>query len=293
MGTIESVNKIYDFRFAENTTYRLGGAAKVAYFPENEAEMTSIFEHFSKSEERFVILGKGSNVLASDEFFDGAVISTSKLKGISRVRNELHVMSGTTVAALMNYCINQGVGGLEYLAGIPASLGGLVYMNGGIPSRHIGEDVLFVELFDGKVKKINAQKCQFSNKHSIMCDINCVILKVVLGIYDNSREEIIKKILAVLKNRSGQPKLGNCGCVFKNPPGMSAGQLIDKAGLKGLKRGGARISEKHANFILNDGATANEVYSLISEVKARVFELFGIRLAEEVVYIGEFNDSYS
>ncbi len=293
METIESVNKVYDFRFAENTTYRLGGVAKVAYFPENEAQMTLIYEHFSKSKERFVILGKGSNVLASDEFFDGAVISTLKLKGITRIGNELHVMSGTTVAALMNYCINQGVGGLEYLAGIPASLGGLTHMNGGIPSRHIGDDILFVKLFDGKVKKINAQKCQFSNKHSIMRDINCVILKIVLRIYDNSREEIIKKILAVLKSRRGQPKLGNCGCVFKNPPGTSAGQLIDKAGLKGLKRGGARISEKHANFILNDGASAKEVYSLISEVKARVYELFGIRLEEEVVYIGEFNDSYS
>lgn len=293
MDELQNVCRNYDFRFSENTTYRLGGLAKVAYFPETENEAIAVFDCLNKSGEKYVILGNGSNVLASDKFFDGVVLSTARLKGITVKNNRLTISCGTTVPELMSYCIKNGVGGLEYLAGIPASLGGLVSMNGGVPSRHIGDDVVSVKIFDGIIRELSNANCNFTNKHSIMRDINCIVLSVTVKVCSLTKREIVKNLRSFVKKRGIQPKFGNCGCVFKNPEGLSAGKLIDQAGLKGFSLGGAKVSEKHANFIINDGATADEVFSLIAKVKSRVYDFSGVKLEEEVVYIGEFNDSYS
>lgn len=279
-----------NFRFSDYTTYGLGGTAKAAYFPKTEEEAVLIFKKLRESGEKFVILGGGSNILAADGYFTGAVLCTKFLRGIRENDDGLYCLSGTTVADLLKFCEEKGYGGYEYLAGIPATLGGLALMNGGLPEKHISEDIISVRLFCSNLCEFSNKNCKFGNKHSIMRDINALILGINLSKNAVPREAVKENIKKYLSKRRSQPKGKSCGCVFKNPPNLSAGKLIDEAGLKGVKIGGAEVSSEHANFIINRGGSANDVYRLIQFVKRRVYEFCGVTLEEEVVYIGEFND---
>ncbi len=287
---LQNIQTDYNFRFKNHTTYGLGGSVKAAYFPKTEEEVKAVFDNIKIQNEKFTVLGNGSNILAADNFYNGSVICTKYLSGIKFTDNMIEVESGVTVAELLKFCLKNNVGGFEYLAGIPATIGGLAVMNGGISTRHIGEDIKKVRLYDGKIKEFSNKYCNFGNKHSIMRDINCVVLSVFLSFFAVPREVTEEKIKNILKNRSHLPKGKSCGCVFKNPQEISAGELIEKAGLKGLKCGSAQISSKHANFIINYGNNAFDVYSLIKLVKDNIYKIFGIMLEEEVIYIGEFNE---
>ncbi len=290
MTPIENVEQERNFNFSLHTTYGLGGIAEVAYFPKNFEEVRCVFDYLRRTRKKYVILGGGSNVLASDKFYDGAIISTKNLKHIEVSDGKIICGSGVTVADFLKFCIKSGVGGYEYLAGIPATLGGLTYMNGGVPERHIGDDIINVWVFDGEIRKLAQENCQFGNKYSTMRDINCCILQVQLPFTradgDIVRQNINKRMLS----RGKQPKGRNCGCVFKNAGNLGAGKLIDECGLKGLTYGMAQVSNEHANFIINNGGCAQDVYNLIALVKKAVYEKTHILLEEEVVYIGEFND---
>lgn len=291
---IDNVPKEYDFSFVKNTTYGCGGIAKIAYFPKSIRQAVAVYNYLVHNEIKYIILGNGSNILASDKFFDGAVISTKLLTGVYRTgANTIFCRAGTKVSSLLKYCAVNGFGGLEYLAGIPASLGGLVFMNGEAGGKCVGENVAKVKLFDGKIRNLQNNYCHFGHKYSIMRDINSVILGVELKFVQKSSEAVKESIAQYLENRSCQPKGKSCGCVFKNVGTESAGKIIDEAGLKGLTIGCAKVSDAHANFIINSGARSSDVYALINEVKRRVYEQKGILLEEEVVYIGDFNDTFS
>lgn len=287
---IKDVKSDENFRFSGNTTYGLGGGAKIAYFPANEEEAVAVCKYLKKTCEKYVILGNGSNVLASNRFYDGAVICTKRLQGIQVEGNCLKILGGTTVSQVLNFCVKNGFSGLEYLAGIPASIGGLTLMNGGTNRKHISGDILSVKVFDGKIRELLNKNCNFGNKHSIMSDINALILAVYVGFIREKPEQVENNINYFLDLRKGQPKGKSCGCVFKNPVGLSAGKLIDEAGLKGLKHGFAEVSREHANFIINNGHSSDDVFSLIKTVKKAVYEKCGVLLEEEVIYIGEFNE---
>ena len=287
---INGIKKDENFLFSKHTTYGLGGRAKVAYYPKTEQEAAALFDYLKESGEKFVVLGNGSNVLVADGYFDGAVICTKNLCGINLEEDGINCLSGTTVSQLLKFCIDNNLGGYEYLAGIPATIGGLALMNGGIAARHIGDDILSVKVYDGNYYEFSNEICNFGNKHSIMRDISAMIISIKLSKFAVPREIFQKNINVFLKKRKHLPKGKSCGCAFKNPEGLSAGKLIDNAGLKGLKCGGAEVSFEHANFILNKGGSAADVYKLIQQVKQRVFDYCGIELVEEVIYIGEFND---
>lgn len=272
------------------TTYGLGGKVKRIYFPKTEEEAAAVFKYLNDGGEKFFVLGNGSNVLAADGDIGYTVICTKYLSGIIEKDNSLYCLSGTTVKQLLDFCVQKQIGGFEYLAGIPATVGGLALMNGGIPEKHIAEDIISVSIFDGNFKDLPNEKCKFGNKHSTMCDINAIIVGVNLSKNAVPREAVKENIKKHLLKRRRQPAGKSCGCVFKNPPNQSAGKLIDEAGLKGCKIGGAEVSLKHANFIINRGGTAADVYRLIKLVKRKVFEFCGVLLEEEVIYIGEFND---
>ncbi|MBD5584225.1 MAG: UDP-N-acetylmuramate dehydrogenase [Clostridia bacterium] len=278
-----------DFSFSKHTTYGLGGKAKRAYFPKTVDEAVAVFKYIQESGDKFAILGNGSNILASDGYFDGAVICTKYLQGIEFEDGNINVLAGTTVPSLLSFCVKNGLSGLEYLAGIPASVGGLALMNGGINTNHIDANIVSVDVFDGKIRNLSNKNCNFGNKHSTMRDIIALILSVKLLVSQSTPEEVQRNIDNYLNLRKIQPKGKSCGCVFKNPQGYSAGKLIDDAGLKGFKYGCAEVSKEHANFIINNGACANDVYTLINLVKSTVYEKFTVNLEEEVVYIGEFN----
>lgn len=287
--SFDHIKAINDFSFAKNTTYACGGNAEIAYFPNSIKQAIQIYARIAEAGKKFIVLGNGSNVLASDNNFEGAVICTKDLNGIRRVgENALFCYAGTKVASLIKYCIDYGLGGLEYLAGIPATVGGLAFMNGGAGGSYICENIMNVLFYDGSIHKFSNKKCKFGYKYSIMRDINCFVLGVELKIYPQNSENVRKNVYTYLNRRKFHPKGASCGCVFKNTGGISAGKLIDECGLKGLNCGGAFVSERHANFLINKGGSAADVYKLIATVKEKVFEQTGIMLEEEVVYIGDF-----
>ncbi|MDE6691367.1 MAG: UDP-N-acetylmuramate dehydrogenase [Clostridia bacterium] len=279
------------FKFSENTTYGLGGNAIAAYQPKTVYEAKIAFDRLTSNGIPFEILGNGSNVLVSDKGIGGAVISTNNLRGIIRLdKNRLLCLAGTRTGELLAYCKKHSLGGLEYLYGIPASLGGAVFMNAGVNGAAIGKNVECVRIYDGKSRVLTREMCNFAYRHSTMRDIKALILSIIVNVCDSSSEEIEERLTFYKQRRSHLPKGKSCGCVFKNPDGVSAGYLIDNAGLKGFRVGGAYVSDRHASFIINDGGSASDVKALIDIVKSKVLDKFGILLNEEVVYIGEFND---
>ncbi len=286
-----TVNK---FSFSEHTTYGCGGFAEEAYFPTDAAKTAFIYDKLTSDNKKIYIIGNGSNILAADGIINGAVISTKRLIGIKKTAQDgVFCRSGTTVTALLHFCVTHGLSGLEFLAGIPATVGGLVLMNGGAGGKFIGGRVSAVKFYDGKLRTFSNNDCNFDYKYSIMRDINGIITGCCLNLDRSDSETVKDNIDLFLKKRSIQPKGKSCGCVFKNPDGLSAGKLIEAAGLKGLKLGCAQVSAQHANFIINTGDKSSDVYALIAEVKSRVFKRAKIRLEEEVVYIGDFNGADS
>lgn len=285
----ENVPQIENFKFSSNTTYGLGGGAIAAFCPESVRQAIAVYNYLNENKIKYAVLGNGSNVLASDKFYDGAVIITKRLDEIIVTSDStVFCRAGVNVSALLKFCVNRGLSGVEFLAGIPATIGGVVCMNAGVSGKYIDGSVLNVELYDGRIRNFSNKQCNFGHKYSIMRDVNGLILGVWLDLKREKPAKVKENINYYLDKRRGLPKGKSCGCVFKNPEGISAGKLIDEAGLKGLKIGGAEVSLKHANFILNNGAASADVYRLIKTVKSKVFEKTGILLEEEVVYIGEF-----
>lgn len=279
-----------NFTFANNTTYGLGGKARVAYMPKNILQAQAAFCECSKQGGEFFVLGNGSNVLASDKAFDGNVISTKRLDGIIRQNdNKLFCLAGTKISVLLNYCRDRQLGGLEYLYGIPATIGGAAYMNAGVAGFSIGNNVAKVLIYDGKKRYLNQNMCDFAYRHSTMRDIKCIILAVIVKVKSMPLSEIEYRTDYFKQRRKHLPKGRSCGCVFKNPKGFSAGALIEQANLKGASIGSAFVSPDHANFIINNGSSAKDVKALIDLVKQTVRDKFGVELVEEVVYIGDFN----
>lgn len=280
-----------NFEFSRFTTYGLGGKAQVAYFPKNILEAKSAYDALVSVQKDYKIVGNGSNLLVSDRGFDGGVICTRKLKGIVRIsEDKILCLAGTTVGQLIKYCRDSGLGGLEYLYGIPATIGGAVFMNAGVQGFTIGNNVVAVKVYDGKTHVLSRENCNFSYRHSIMRDINAIILSIIVKVDKVSANESEHRLAYFRDRRKHLPVGKSCGCVFKNPPEGSAGYFIEKAGLKGLTVGGATVSDKHASFIINNNGSAFDVKCVIELVKKRVLEKFGVKLEEEVVYIGEFNE---
>lgn len=288
-GNIGNIKSVKNFSFAKNTTYACGGEAEIAYFPNSIKQATKIYDYLNLSGKKIFVLGNGSNVLASEKGFQGAVLCTKNLKGVSQTSaNTLFCCAGTTVGELLKFCRANGFGGLEYLAGIPATVGGLALMNGGANGFYIADNIVNVMLYNGTIRSFSNKKCNFGYKYSIMRDINCLILGIELRVYPQSSEKVSENISLYLQFRKRLPVGASCGCVFKNVANISAGKLIEEAGLKGLSTGKAFVSREHANFIINGGGSSGDVYALIQDVKRRVYERSGIMLEEEVVYIGDF-----
>ena len=289
LGEIANVKVINNFSFAKNTTYACGGKAQIAYFPNSINQATTVYDYLIESGKEFIVLGNGSNVLASDNEYSGEVLCTKHFSGISQIDpTTIFCNAGTKVSELMKFCSERGLGGLEYLAGIPATIGGLTLMNGGAGGFYIADNIINVSIYNGSICNFSNKKCKFGYKYSIMRDINSLILGVKLKVYPQNSENVRNNIAKYLNNRAHHPKGASCGCVFKNVGSLSAGKLIEDCNLKGLSYGGAYVSRSHANFLINDGGCASDVYKLICAVKTKVFELTGIRLEEEVVYIGDF-----
>ncbi|MBI5360472.1 MAG: UDP-N-acetylmuramate dehydrogenase [Planctomycetes bacterium] len=269
----------------KHTTFRIGGPARYFFAPTTAEELRSVLCGALEEDLNVYPLGAGSNLLVKDNELDGAVIHLAKLHTIHIEKNLVIAGSGFPLAALINLACQHGLGGLETLAGIPSSLGGAVIMNAGGKYGCIGDSVKYVLAIDNKcgLKKLGPRELGFKYRHSEIK--NEMIAEVCLELKQADPEELQRRYAGILAEKKLAQPLSqpSAGCVFKNPPNGSAGALIDNAGLKGLKKGGAMISSKHANFIVNaGGAKAADVSALIEKIKQTVFEKSRIKLELEI-----------
>lgn len=260
------------------STYKIGGIAKNIYIVSSVEDMQKIFQSL---DEPYVVIGNGSNVLFPDEGFFGAVI-INKISFMNWDGFRLHVGAGLLLSLLASRAIRKNLSGLEYFMGIPATVGGAIFMNAGAHGKEFSsliEKVQFVT-DKGVLEEYDKKDLSFSYRNSCFQQKSGAIVSAVLSL--DSQKEPDAGIYNAYRKET-QPLQGkSCGCTFRNPQGCSAGQLIESCGLKGFRIGDAEVSTKHANFILNLGkATAEDVKSLICHIQACVQEKTGILLQTE------------
>ena len=274
---------------AKHTSFRIGGEAEAMAFPKNAMELSEILKVSALLDCNFAILGAGTNVLAPDAGISGLVICLKDCMDGMEQLDETHirVAAGVTMTRAALFAANLGLSGLEFAHGIPGTVGGGVYMNAGAYGGEICQVCRSVEVMDlqGNLTVKNCEEMGFSYRHSVLEDEGGIVVSVIFALEKKEPEEIKARMKELMGKRSAsQPlDLPSAGSAFKRPVGGYAAALIDQAGLKGFRVGGAAISEKHAGFAVNlGGATAADVQELLRQVSDKVYENTGIRLEPEV-----------
>lgn len=277
-----------NYSLKDKNTYKTGGLARLAIFPDSTERVKTALKIIKNQEVSYSVLGAGSNLLVSDDGYDGVLISTERLKGISVNGNLVTCFAGERVCDFLKQALYNSLGGVEFLSGIPASVGGIVTMNAGCFGKNVGDYVSYVVTANGI---FSFQDCDFGYRTSRFKKEKDVVISVCFNLenveYDQS-ESKTEYFLKLRKNK--QPKGRSCGSVFKND-GYYAGKVIESCNLKGYKIGTARVSERHANFILADqNAKSSDICRLIKHIKKTVKEKCGIILQEEIEYLGVFEN---
>lgn len=271
-----------NFSFAAHTTIGCGGTAAVAAYPASQEEACGAIAFLRGCGIPYFVLGLGANVLPSEGRFEGAVVRLTKLSGLCLRDGTVSAGAGATGAALIAFARARAIGGFEPFFGIPMTLGGAAAMNAGVAELHISDVLLGATgIENGKLRRFSAADCNFSEKDSIFLQ-GIAVTEVTLRAEAGDPAEIERRLGAYAVRRRALPKGRSMGCTFVNPPGASAGALIDACGLKGVRRGGAYVSDVHANFIINEGGSAEDVAALIDYVRAAVLEKTGVALREEI-----------
>ena len=284
---------IFDEPMAAHTTFGIGGPASCLIYPDNRKELSELLKYATSENIPAFFTGSGSNILVWDEGFDGFVISLRKtFKKLTITKNfQIIAESGVMLGTLVKEAIRSKIGGLESLIGVPGTLGGALIMNAGAFGSEISnyfEEAQTMTL-NGYMKTYTKNDMDFSYRHSTFPEDE-MLIEATFSCYEGVPKKIQEdRKIASHGRKSNQPlKFRSAGSIFKNPSDtLAAGYLIDKSGLKGTLRGGACISKKHANFIINLGeATAEDVFYLIRLAKEKVAEKFDIKLELEVKLIG-------
>lgn len=270
---------------------RIGGDCPLTVYPDTEDKLIQTVRLCESHGIPFRVLGRMTNVLPPDGIFDKVIVKTDRLTDIWSDGGLVYAQAGVSLPFLASHVAKLSLSGIEELSGIPGSIGGAVFMNAGAFGREICEvllDVRVLDTKDGKVKKIGAKDLGFSYRHSDIGSIGVTVLGADLQFESRASETVFSKMRENLaKRRQTQPvNMPSLGSTFKRIQGKSAAELIDLAGLKGVRVGGAVVSKKHAGFIVNEGGASSKDYKmLVKLVKERVFELYGIRLSEEIEYL--------
>jgi UDP-N-acetylmuramate dehydrogenase len=284
------------FPLAPLTTFRIGGPAALFLEPETMPDLQAAARAVQETDIPFVILGKGSNVLVSDAGVQGLVLRLGRSFGwVARDGDRLSAGGAKPLPALANVALQHSLGGMEFGVAIPASLGGAVRMNAGAHGRSLDEVVESVEVFslrDGRTRTVPATQAGFRYRRTSFPDDAVVTgATVALGPADRRRIRALMDESREWRRRTQPLAEPNCGSVFTNPPGDHAARLVDAAGAKGLRVGGASVSSKHANFIVaGAGATAADVLSLIRRVQELVRDGFSVDLELEVRLVGQYGE---
>jgi len=285
-------NVIADEPLSRHTTFRIGGPADAFFEPSDSEDLMSALDFLRKESIRHIIIGQGSNLLFSDNGYRGCVVRVGRaMSKIESVGEFMEVEAGASLHSVVKKLADRGLAGLEQLSGIPGSVGGAVWMNAGAFGNSISERILTVDYIDEKGEKIRIEKknLKFGYRWSdFQTNPDRIIVSVRFGLTPENSELLKKQIDEYNERRKKMQPQGmpSAGSFFKNPEGNPAGLLIDRAGLKGLRIGGAEVSPVHANFIVNaSGATCADVLTLADEVRRRVQTEFGVLLEPEVKII--------
>ena len=287
-------NVLKDEPMKNHTTFKIGGNADFVAFPENEEQIIALLNLAKTENIPLTVLGNGSNILVGDGGIEGLVIIIGKnMKNAEFDGVTVKAQSGILLSRLASLIYEKSLTGFEFASGIPGSLGGALYMNAGAYGEELSlivKDVTFIDK-DNNIKTIDKKDCGFGYRHSVFMENGGIITSCTLSLKNGNKEEIKAKTDDLKERRVSKQPLDkpSAGSTFKRPTGYFAGALIEEAGLKGFKIGGAQISEKHAGFVVNTGnATAKDVLSVIEHAQKTILEKFGVFMEPEVKMIGKF-----
>ncbi|MBQ3103612.1 MAG: UDP-N-acetylmuramate dehydrogenase [Oscillospiraceae bacterium] len=275
---------------SRHTSFRIGGPARRMAFPATGEQAVILAGLAEECGARVIVIGNGTNLLAADEGLDALVINTSELCGIRRVDEvTLEADAGVSLARLATFACGEGLSGLEFAHGIPGSLGGAVCMNAGAYDGEMKQVLVSATaLYPDGIRTLTAEEMQLSYRHSVFSDSDAIVLSARVRLVRGEEETIREKMRELMERRKkSQPlEYPSAGSTFKRPTGYFAGTLIDQAGLKGFRVGGAEVSEKHAGFVINrGGATCSDVLALMDHVRSVIYEKNGVELEPEVKHI--------
>lgn len=286
---LQNIELRFDEPMSKHTSFRIGGPAEIMAFPKSKEELSALLRTSALLDCKTAILGAGTNILAPDEGISGLVICLKDcLGGMEQLdATTIRVMAGVTMTRAAVFAANIALSGMEFAHGIPGTVGGGVYMNAGAYGGEIKDICKSVEIMDfaGNCHILSAEEMGFSYRHSVLEDVAGIVISADFTLMQKPTAEIRAKMQELMgKRSSSQPlDLPSAGSAFKRPVGGYAAALIDQAGLRGFQIGGAGVSQKHTGFVVNlGGATAQDVKTLLTQVSARVFDTFGIRLEPEV-----------
>lgn len=277
-----------DYSLKKLNTWRIGGQAETVFWPENSNELLDMLNWCQQNSLPIVLLGRGSNVLLPDKGLRGMVIVTTKIDSINWQEDRVQVGAGYSLIRLASEAALRGLQGLEFACGIPGTIGAGIAINAGAHGGEIGNLVEEVKVLtaEGKILELNGEEIKFSYRDSSLVQNGYWVLESTIRLKAGGKSSDIREKMKTLKykRRQTQPlEYPNAGSIFRNPPGHSAGQLIEQAGWKGYRLGEAEVSEKHANFIINKGnAKADDVLELISIVQQDIKDKYGLVLETEV-----------
>ena len=294
---IEEINKKdigkyeKDIFLNKMTTYKVGGLAKLVVYPKSEEKLVALIKLIRKYNIKYKVLGNGSNVICSDRTFDGIIIKLSSFDDLEIVDNNIKVGAGYSLMKLTNLACKKGLAGLEFAAGIPGTIGGAIFMNAGAYKSDMGYIVTSVKVLtpDLRIIYLTNKEMQFHYRTSFLQKnpgYICLSVKMRLVFGDRKLLEEVNKDRRNRRRESQPLEYPSAGSVFRNPEGDFAGRLIEELNLKGLKKGGAQISPKHANFIVNiGGASASDIKEIIEYAHEKVKNHYNIDLKIEQEFV--------
>jgi len=275
-----------NFDIKKLTAFKIGGEITNVYFPKN-------IDEFCNIKDEYKVFGNLSNTLVSSCGYDGTVVLTDKMQYVEINGNRVKAAAGINGPKLSQMVAAVSLSGFEFMIGFPGSIGGEIAMNASANGQCISDNLTSVTLFSKEkgVFKLTKDEMEFDYRTSICHKENYIILEAEFELIPCDKSNIEKQMVDNMEfRRSHQPLLNlpNCGSIFKNPVGFSAGKLLDDIGAKALSVGGAKVWDNHANFIVNPNhnATSKDVLSLMVDMKQRVKDKFGIELVPEIIYLG-------
>ncbi|MGB9694444.1 MAG: UDP-N-acetylmuramate dehydrogenase [Caldisericaceae bacterium] len=283
---------------SKHTSFRIGGPAEVFVKPSSTDDLKKVLEWAKRNSQNIFVMGNGTNLIVSDDGIEGVVIKMADtFANIQYDGSEAMVESGTSMQYFLEESLRKGLGGMEFAWGIPGAVGGSIVMNAGSNSHFISTKINYVDVmdFNGRKLRLSHDDLKFDYRYSVLQEEPLILLNALFTL--DKKDVAMMKVEreSFIKSRwEKQPIDFPCaGSVFKNPPTTYAGKVLEEVGCKGMQVGGAKISEKHANFIVNLGnATASDVLSLIKEAQQRVYKQKDLILELEIKLVGNFQTSY-